>query len=304
MVAITNDIPANLIYRGKVRDTYDLGGDQLLMVASDRISAFDVIMPNPVPGKGAVLTQLSLFWFERTSGIVPNHLSGRTVQSLGWNPAVIDQLAPRSMIVRRAERFPIECVVRGYLAGSGWVEYQANGSVAGHDLPTGMQNSSRLPRPIFTPARKNDDGHDENITVAQMRDDVGADLTDKLQAISLAIYQEAADYALQRGVIIADTKFEFGTIDGEVHLIDEVLTPDSSRFWDAARWTPGTESVSFDKQFVRNWLLGTGWNREAPGPELPDDVIAGTFARYTDAYERLTGIPFENRLAEIAEEST
>lgn len=298
------ELPVDLLYSGKVRDTYELPYNRLLMIATDRISAFDVILPSTITGKGVVLTQLSRFWFGRTDDIVPNHLTGESVSSLGWDESVTRAIRSRSMIVHRAERIPIECVVRGYLAGSGWAEYQKSGSVAGHDLPAGLRNSDRLPAPIFTPARKNDSGHDENITIAQMAEDVGTDLTAELERLSIAIYTRAAEFAIERGVIIADTKFEFGYIDGRIHLIDEVLTPDSSRFWDAARWHPGRESESFDKQFVRNWLLSTDWNREPPGPELPDDVISGTVERYTDAFQRLTGSSLETWIRQQEERET
>jgi len=294
---VATDIPADLVYSGKVRDTYRLADGHLLMIASDRISAFDVVLPNTVPGKGIVLTQLSRYWFGQLDALVPNHLARISFESLGWPDHLTAAMAPRAMIVREATRIPIECVVRGYLAGSGWNEYRTSGQIAGHALPGGLGMSSQLPEPIFTPARKNDSGHDENISVAQMADDIGAELTDALITHSLAIYNKAAGQARERGIIIADTKFEFGFIDDEIHLIDEVLTPDSSRFWDAVRWKPGHESESFDKQFVRNWLLSTDWNREPPGPELPSDVIAGTIDRYIDAFQRLTGVSLETWLA-------
>jgi phosphoribosylaminoimidazole-succinocarboxamide synthase len=283
--------PATRVHSGKVRDTYDLGDGRLLMVASDRMSAFDVILPTTIPGKGIVLTQLSRFWFERTTGIAANHLTGEHVADLGWGDAITRSLEDRSMVVRVAARVPIECVVRGYLAGSGWSEYVADGSIAGHAVPAGLQRASRLPRPIFTPARKNDAGHDENITIQQLRNDVGTDLADALERTSLAVYELAAEHALSRGVILADTKFEFGFIDGELAIIDELLTPDSSRFWDSATWDPGREPDSWDKQFVRNWLLASGWDRGPPGPELPADIIAGTSQRYLEGFQRITGQP-------------
>jgi phosphoribosylaminoimidazole-succinocarboxamide synthase len=282
-------IPAPLVYSGKVRDTYDLGVVQLLMVASDRISAFDVVMPTPIPGKGEVLTQLSRYWFGLTNGIAANHLTGVSVADLGWPTGLTNALSARSMVVHRADRIPVECVVRSYLAGSGWAEYERTGSVAGHALLAGLEKSERLPEPIFTPARKNDAGHDENITVAELRDEIGRELSDELEALSLALYQFAAVHAAERGVLLADTKFEFGYIDGVLALIDEVLTPDSSRFWDASSWRPGRESESWDKQYVRNWLIDTGWDREPPGPVLPEDVVHGTQRRYLDAFERITG---------------
>jgi phosphoribosylaminoimidazole-succinocarboxamide synthase len=289
MIEAIHDLPVDLLYSGKVRDTYELSGGRLLMVASDRISAFDVILPSLIPGKGIVLTQLSKFWFEALNDIVPNHLTGEEMGSLGWPDEIVAPLEARAMIVRRAERIPIECVVRGYLAGSGWLEYQAVGSIGGHAVPGGLPKSAQLPEPIFTPANKNDVGHDENISVQQAREIVGADLTDRLEAISLHLYDQASKHARDCGIIIADTKFEFGLIGGVLTLIDEVLTPDSSRFWDVELWRPGQESESFDKQYVRNWLLSTDWNRESPGPGLPPDVIAGTIQRYELAFERLTG---------------
>jgi phosphoribosylaminoimidazole-succinocarboxamide synthase len=281
------DLP--LLRRGKVRDTYDLG-DRLLMVASDRISAYDVVLPTAIPGKGVILTQLSRFWFERTAGIVPNHLVTASIDDF---PSHLLRhrraLEGRTMIVRKAERIDIECVVRGYLAGSGWAEYRATGGVAGEQLPAGLLQAERLLEPIFTPAIKNDSGHDENISIGRLRDLVGDELALRLEEASQAIYQFAADHASKRGVIVADTKFEFGWIDGELHLIDEVLTPDSSRFWDAASYRPGRDQPSFDKQFVRDWLAQCGWNKEPPAPELPNEVVAGTSRRYREAYERLTG---------------
>lgn len=281
--------PVPLLHSGKVRDTYDLGGSRLLMVASDRISAFDVVLPTTIPGKGEVLTQLSNFWFARTAPLIRNHLTGESVADLRWPSGLTDQLIARSVIVHQAVRIPIECVVRGYLAGTGWSEYQQTGSVAGHRLPAGLQKSSRLPEPIFAPARKNDCGHDENLTVAQLRAEIGSDLAHRLEEAAHSIYRLAAGHALAEGVIIADTKLEFGFIKGELALIDEVLTPDSSRFWDASTWQPGAEPDSWDKQYVRNWLIASGWDREPPGPELPMEVVEGTSSRYRDAFNRLTG---------------
>jgi phosphoribosylaminoimidazole-succinocarboxamide synthase len=284
-----------LFRRGKVRDTYCLG-DDLLMVASDRISAFDVILPTPIPNKGVVLTQLSRFWFDLTRGIAPNHLI--TATSTGFPPELAELrtlLAGRAMLVRQAERIDVECVVRGYLSGTAWLEYRQVESVGGEAMPAGLRHADRFPRPIFTPAIKNDSGHDQNISVAQLRDAVGSDLAGRLETTSLALYEFAAAHALRRGVILADTKFEFGWIDGELCLIDELLTPDSSRFWDAASYEPGRDQPSFDKQFVRNWLIATGWNKEPPAPALPPDVVAGTVARYLEAYERLTGSPLDLR---------
>lgn len=280
-----------LFRRGKVRDTY-LAGDDLLMVASDRLSAFDVILPTPIPGKGKLLTQLSRFWFDRTRQIVPNHLITASVDEFPPELAGLRAaLSGRAMLVRRAERIDIECVVRGYLSGSAWREYQASGTMAGVPLPSGLIQSEKFPEPIFTPAIKNDEGHDENISTETLRSIVGEDLAARLESISRTIYAFASNHAEQRGIILADTKFEFGWIDGDLHLIDEVLTPDSSRFWDAAGYRPGRDQPSFDKQFVRDWLMTTGWNKEPPAPELPNEVVAGTFARYQEAYDRLTGAP-------------
>ena len=298
------NMPVPLVHSGKVRDTYDLGDDRILMVASDRISAFDVVLPTSIHDKGVVLTQLSNFWFGATNGIVANHLTGTRLAELGWPPTLTDVLADRSVIVRRAERIPVECVVRGYLAGSAWVEYERSGSVAGHGLPSGLKKSAKLPEPIFTPARKNDAGHDENISVAELRGEVGRELADELEALSLAVYLFAAQRAAERGVLIADTKFEFGYIDGVLVLIDELLTPDSSRFWDASTWRPSSEPESWDKQYVRNWLIDSGWDREAPGPELPRDVVAGTQFRYLEAFERITGQTLKQWLSQAREEMT
>jgi phosphoribosylaminoimidazole-succinocarboxamide synthase len=282
--------PAPLVYSGKVRDTYELGNGRLLMVASDRISAFDVILPATIPGKGEILTQLSLFWFEQTESLIPNHLTGESVADLAWSDESTEALERRSMVVHQAERIPVECVVRGYLAGSGWAEYKRTGSVAGHALPANLRVGSRLPAPVFTPARKNDGGHDENITRADLEYDIGSEIATRLETVSLSIYQQAAESAAARGVIIADTKFEFGFIDGHLTLIDEVLTPDSSRFWDTSTWQPGREPNSWDKQYLRNWLVESGWDREPPAPALPDEVIQGTRSRYLEAFQRLTGL--------------
>ncbi|HEY8600125.1 MAG TPA: phosphoribosylaminoimidazolesuccinocarboxamide synthase [Thermomicrobiales bacterium] len=284
------DLPGvPLFRRGKVRDTFDLG-DRLLMVSSDRVSAFDVIMPNGIPGKGTVLTQLSNFWFARTTGIVRNHL-------LATEPAdfpvelqpYADVLRGRAVLVRKAERVDIECVVRGYLSGSAWVEYQRAGTVCGQPLPPGLTESVRLPAPIFTPAMKADEGHDENISVERMAELVGASLAAELERLTRAVYGAAVEYAAEHGIIIADTKLEFGILDGAPILIDELLTPDSSRFWEADRWEPGRPQDSLDKQPLRDWLLAEGWNREPPAPALPDEVVARMSAKYHTAYERLTG---------------
>ncbi len=276
-----------LFRRGKVRETYDLG-DNLLMVASDRLSAFDVVLPSTIPGKGVLLTQLSHFWLERTRHIVPNHFVSSDITGVVATDPLSD-IDNRAMIVRKAERIDIECVVRGYLAGSGWKEYLAQQTLADRALPAGLQQCERLPEPVFTPALKNDHGHDENVSIQVLDSAVGPVLSQQLQEISLALYRFAADQVAARGLILADTKFEFGFIDGTLTLIDEALTPDSSRYWDASTYLPGRDQDSYDKQFVRDWLIESGWNREPPGPVLPDEVIAGTLSRYQAAFELITG---------------
>jgi len=280
--------------RGKVRDLYDLG-DRLLLVASDRLSAFDVVLPDPIPFKGEVLTKLSLYWFELLGGIVPNHLISADVADLpeAFAPHAAG-LAGRFMLVRKAKVFPVECIVRGYLAGSGWAEYKRTGTVCGMPLPAGLVESSRLPQPMFTPSTKAELGtHDENISVRRMFEIVGADAGSELQEASISLYAAARDHAATRGIIIADTKFEFGIVDGAVTLVDEVLTPDSSRFWPASGYQPGHGQPSFDKQYVRDWLESTGWDKTAPAPALPADVIARTSETYIKAYELITGRTFE-----------
>ncbi|MGA3283219.1 MAG: phosphoribosylaminoimidazolesuccinocarboxamide synthase [Verrucomicrobiota bacterium] len=273
---------------GKVREVFDLG-DRLLFVATDRLSAFDVVMPNGIPRKGEVLTQISYFWFAQTESFQPNHLLSHAGDSL---PKVLqpfaDQLARRSMIVKKAKPLAIECVVRGYLAGSGWKEYQKSQTVCGIKLPSGLKESSELPEPIFTPATKAETGHDENISFERAKRIVGDDMAGQARAASLRIYNFARDYARQRGIIIADTKFEFGLDNGKLILIDEVLTPDSSRFWPADQFQPGRSQPSFDKQFVRDYLETLDWDKTPPGPKLPDDVVAKTSAKYLEAYEKLT----------------
>jgi phosphoribosylaminoimidazole-succinocarboxamide synthase len=276
---------------GKVREIFDLG-DRLLLVASDRISAFDVIMPNGIPRKGAVLTQISHFWFEKFAALVPNHLLAKANDPLPANlQPFTAQLAQRSMIVKKAKPLAIECIVRGYLSGSGWKEYKQSKTVCGIALPAGLTESAELPEPIFTPSTKAEAGHDENISFDQAKEIVGADLATQARDLSLKIYRAGRDYARQRGIIIADTKFEFGLSDGKLILIDEVMTPDSSRFWPADQYQPGKGQPSFDKQFVRDYLETLDWNKTPPGPTLPPEVVSKTTAKYLDAYERLTGKP-------------
>jgi phosphoribosylaminoimidazole-succinocarboxamide synthase len=277
-----------LVHRGKVRETYEVDERHLLLVATDRLSAFDVVFDQPIPDKGAVLTRLSAWWFAQLAHLGPTHFVGADPDDLP-EPARTAELAGRSMLVRRARRVDAECVVRGFLAGSGWAEYQRTGMVCGHSLPAGLREADRLPQPIFTPSTKAEVGHDENITRDQLADLVGGGLARDLEERSIALYVEGARRAEEVGLILADTKFEFGFIDDELALIDEVLTPDSSRFWDAARYAPGASPQSFDKQFVRDFVAASGWNKEPPAPTLPDDVIAGTRDRYVAAYERLTG---------------
>jgi phosphoribosylaminoimidazole-succinocarboxamide synthase len=279
---------------GKVRDVFDLG-DRLLFVATDRISAFDVIMPNGIPRKGEVLTQISCFWFAQTESFQPNHRISRPGDTFGV-PALAGlpddlkrKLARRSMIVKKARPLAIECVVRGYLAGSGWKEYQKSRTVCGIKLPPGLKESSELPEPIFTPATKAETGHDENISFERAKRIVGDDMAGQARAASLRMYNFARDYAHQRGIIIADTKFEFGLDNGKLILIDEVLTPDSSRFWPVDQYAPGKGQPSFDKQFVRDYLETLDWDKTPPGPKLPDDIVAKTTAKYLEAYERLAG---------------
>ena len=281
-----HDLP--LIHRGKVRETYQVDDERLLLVATDRLSAFDVVFDQPIPDKGRVLTRLSSWWFRELAPLGPTHF-------LADNPAQLPEAATgpeldgRVMLVRRAQRIDAECVVRGYLAGSGWAEYQRTGSVVGHRLPEGLREADRLPEPIFTPSTKAEVGHDENITREQLAGMVGVELAAELEERSLALYRAGAERAADVGLILADTKFEFGWIDGRVALIDEVLTPDSSRFWDGDLYEVGSSPVSFDKQYVRDFVSASGWNKEPPAPALPADVIAGTRERYVTAYERLTG---------------
>ncbi len=279
--------------RGKVRDLYDLG-DKLLLVASDRISAFDFVLPDPIPYKGEVLTKLSLFWFELLGDVVPNHLLSADIADLPEQFAPhAEWLRGRFMLVRKARVFPVECIVRGYLAGSGWKEYREAGTVCGIPLPAGLSESSRLDDPIFTPSTKAEIGdHDENVSFEQMVDIVGGPVAEELRAKSIGVYAKAREHAASCGIIIADTKFEFGEIDGRITLVDEVLTPDSSRFWPAESYAPGGGQPSFDKQFVRDWLESSGWDKQPPAPSLPADVVEATSRKYIQAYEMMTGRPF------------
>ena len=279
--------------QGKVRDIYDLG-DRLLLVASDRISAFDFVLPDPIPYKGEVLTKLSLFWFDLLADVVPNHLISADVGDLPTQFAEHrDWLAGRFMLVKKAQVFPVECIVRGYLAGSGWKEYGREGTVCGIQLPDGLQESSKLEEPIFTPSTKAEIGdHDENISFDSMVEIIGTERAQELREISLAYYGRAREHAAERGVIIADTKFEFGLTDAGVIIIDEVLTPDSSRFWPADDYEAGRGQASFDKQYVRDWLESTGWDKTPPAPPLPQEIVEGTSKRYIEAYEKITGVKF------------
>jgi phosphoribosylaminoimidazole-succinocarboxamide synthase len=283
------------IASGKVREIYEAPDQTLLLVASDRISTYDVVHPTPIPDKGIVLTGLSTFWFEQTDDIVPNHL-------LSVTDGVPDEVRGRAMLVRRLEMLPIECVVRGYITGSGWKDYQRTGAVCGIELPGGLRESDRLPEPLFTPATKAQEGHDENIdfegAVALIGDQ---DLAEQVRDVSIALYQHAADHARERGIILADTKFELGLdADGALTLGDEVCTPDSSRFWPADQYEPGRSQPSFDKQYVRDWASSTGWDKTPPAPPIPDDVVARTREKYVEAYERITGEPFDAWLERTA----
>ena len=279
-----------LIGRGKVRDIYGVGDDHLLVVASDRLSAFDVVLPQPIPGKGEVLTRVSNFWFARTAALIPNHLSGIPVAEIVTDPAERAQLGERAVVVRRLKPLPVEAIVRGYLIGSGWKDYQTSGAVCGIALPPGLVQADQLPTPIFTPSTKAEAGtHDENVDFAHTVDLLGAELAIQVRDASLRIYSECAAFALERGIIIADTKFEFGLdATGRLHLIDEVLTPDSSRFWPADEYRPGISPPSFDKQFVRDYLETLDWGKTAPGPDLPAEIIERTAAKYREAEQRLT----------------
>jgi phosphoribosylaminoimidazole-succinocarboxamide synthase len=287
---LTTNIPGLVPKTGKVRDIYDFG-DRLLFVATDRISAFDWVLPNGIPDKGRVLTQISRFWFGQIH--VPNHLLSMDLESLDLPSGVNrEELAGRSMVVRKTTVFPVECVVRGYLSGSAWKEYQSSGRVCGIPLPAGLRESEMLPDPIFTPATKAETGHDINISFEQMADIVGLEVAEELRRMSLYIYETAADFARLRGIIIADTKFEFGQIDNQIYLIDEVLTPDSSRFWPAKLYAAGRGQASFDKQFVRDWLETTGWDKNSPPPAVPSEIVEKTRDKYIEAFEILTDDTF------------
>jgi len=287
VIAQTNLEGLILRARGKVRDIYELG-DRLLIVATDRLSAFDVVLPTPIPDKGRVLTQLSIFWFEKLADVVPHHVISAKDFS-GELAPFAEQLEGRAMLVWRTDPVPIECVVRGYISGSGWKDYQKTGGICGIPLPSGLQESDKLPEPIFTPSTKATSGHDENISFDETVVRVGRPLAQKLRDVSLTIYRRASEHAASRGIIIADTKFEFGLLNGELIWIDEALTPDSSRFWPADQYAPGKAQPSFDKQFVRDYLERIGWNKQPPGPALPTDVVAATREKYREAYRSITG---------------
>jgi len=287
------EIPGlTLLRRGKVRDVYDLG-EKLLIVASDRLSAFDMVLPTPIPDKGKILTQAALYWFNLTKDVVPDHLitaDFETILKALPRGASLDKqwFDGRMMLVRKAERIDVECVARGYLAGSGWKEYKSTGIVGGHKLPAGLLEASKLPEPIFTPATKADTGHDENITREQLTQKIGTDLAKKLERLTLEIFGLASQRLEARGLILADTKFEFGFIDGKIHLIDEILTPDSSRVWEKSSWKPGRTPDGYDKQYARDWLERSGWDKRPPAPDLPAEVVAGTLARYRDFLGKVT----------------
>ena len=287
---LESEVPgARLWRRGKVRDVYEAGGDRLVMVASDRLSAFDVVFPTPIPDKGRVLTQMSNFWFRRLEDIVPNHLVSADLGDFPRAFREVKELKGRAVLVKRCERIDVECVARGYISGSAWTEYRALGTVASEPLPKGLEESQRLDDPIFTPATKELTGHDMNISRAQLAATVGTELARQLEQVTIALYRAAHAFALGKGLILADTKFEFGMNDGQLVLIDEALTPDSSRYWDAAKYKTGGTPPSYDKQYVRDFVTSSGWNKEPPAPALPDDVVAGTTARYRECYEKLTG---------------
>jgi phosphoribosylaminoimidazole-succinocarboxamide synthase len=284
------DLPGIKLHgRGKVRDIYDLG-EHYLIIATDRLSAFDVVLPTPIPNKGKVLTQMSAFWFEHFKDFVPNHVVSTRVEDYPRDVQVYrDQLEGRSMLVKKAKVFPVECVARGYLTGSGLKDYNRTGSVSGVQLPPGLKDSDRLPQAIFTPSTKAETGHDENISEEQAAKTIGQENISRLKELTLALYTRGVEYAKTRGIIICDTKFEFGVIDGRIAIVDEMLTPDSSRFWPADQYSPGKPQPSFDKQFVRDYLERIGWNKQPPGPDLPPDIVAATSAKYVEALRLLTG---------------
>ena len=293
-IKVTEITNLKLVHRGKVRDVYQVDNEQLLLVATDRISAFDCILPNAVPYKGKVLTAISAFWFAITKEITANHLITTDFKNMPSEIHEYEELRGRSSLVKQTKVFPVECVVRGYLEGSGLKDYLATGKICGHELPEGLKQGDKLPAPIFTPATKAESGHDENISEGKMAEIIGEEKAEKLKTVSLKLYQFAADYALSRGIIIADTKFEFGTdADGNVLLIDEILTPDSSRFWSVDLHQPGKAQPSFDKQFVREYLETLDWDKQPPAPGLPDEIVNATTERYLQAYEILTGNKFE-----------
>ena len=281
-----SDLP-NLVYRGKVRDTHDLDDDLFLMVVTDRISAFDVVLPTAIPDKGAVLCQMSKFWFAETAGVVPNHFVA--VASDRPDLDLPAHVARQAMVVRKAQRIDVECVVRGYITGSAWSEYKREGTVSGMAMPSGLQEGDKFPEPLFTPTTKAEVGHDENITMEQVAELAGAEMAERLERTTIEVYNMAHDIALEKGIVIADTKMEFGYIDGELSLIDELLTPDSSRFWDLDGYAPGKSQPNYDKQFVRDWLDAQDWDHEPPAPPLPDDIVEKTRQRYLEAHRQLTG---------------
>ena len=291
MTTITETNLPNLLYRGKVRDTYPVDDDKLLMIATDRISAFDVVLPTGIPNKGSVLNQISAFWFDKTSHIVPNHLIELAADRSDLD--IPDEVAKRAMVVKKADRIDIECVVRGFITGSAWSEYRRSGTVQDRPMLAGLQEGDQFPEVLFTPTTKAEVGHDENMSYDEVVDMVGQEMADRLRDTTIEVYEFAREFARERGIIIADTKLEFGTIDGELTLIDELLTPDSSRFWDVAGYEPGKSQPNFDKQFVRDWLDASGWDHEPPAPELPEDVVARTTERYAEAFSKLTGLELQ-----------
>ena len=287
MTAITETNLPDLLYRGKVRDTYPVDDDKLLMVATDRISAFDVVLPTGIPNKGAVLNQISAFWFDKTAHIVPNHLIEMAAERSDLD--IPDEVAKRAMVVKKADRIDVECVVRGFITGSAWSEYRRSGTVQDMPMPAGLQEGDQFPEVLFTPTTKAEVGHDENMSFDEVVDMVGQEMAERLRDTTIEVYEFARDFARERGIIIADTKLEFGTIDGDLILIDELLTPDSSRFWDMTGYEPGKSQPNYDKQFVRDWLDAAGWDHEPPAPELPEDVVSRTTERYAEAFSKLTG---------------